>query len=249
MIQLKQTEKQKEEFLTMISHELKTPLTPIVLWSESLLKADMLGTLNDNQKNAVNSIITSAKDLGKIVSDIFDVYKLDLGQLKFHKEILSTQKILNEIIENSSKIASTKNIQLINNSKSNFSVYGDKTRLGQVLRNLINNALDFVPKEKGRIEIKAIEKSYFIEFSVKDNGIGIKPELQRELFKKFYQADSSHTREHGGTGLGLSICKGIVEVLGGKIWVDSEVGKGTTFFFTIPKSRDTLSQFQKKLIN
>jgi signal transduction histidine kinase len=111
----------------------------------------------------------------------------------------------------------------------------DTPRLSQVFSNLINNSIDFIPENKGIIEINAQNKKDKVLFSVKDNGMGMTLETQKSLFQKFYQADTSIRRKHGGSGLGLAICKGIVEGLGGKIWLESEVGKGTTFFFTIPR--------------
>jgi len=108
-----------------------------------------------------------------------------------------------------------------------------------VLNNLINNAIDFVPKDTARIEINAQMDNSEILFSVKDNGSGIKSDEQKNLFKKFYQLDTSPTRKHGGSGLGLSICKGIIEGLGGRIWVESKVGEGTTFYFVLPKEKNS----------
>ncbi|MDE1769015.1 MAG: ATP-binding protein, partial [Thaumarchaeota archaeon] len=113
----------------------------------------------------------------------------------------------------------------------------DPDRLSQVFANLIKNSVDFVPKSDGVIEINAHGENNQVVFYVKDNGSGIPKEKQENLFKKFYQIDTSLKRSHGGTGLGLVICKGIAEALGGKIWFESEIGKGATFYFTIPKMR------------
>ena len=112
----------------------------------------------------------------------------------------------------------------------------DKNRIEQVLNNIILNAVDFV-KEKGTIDVNAKDSGNFVEFSVQDDGIGIPKSKLNGLFKKFYQVDTSMTREHGGTGLGLAIVKGIVDGLGGKVWVKSKVNVGTTFYFTIPKKQ------------
>jgi signal transduction histidine kinase len=111
----------------------------------------------------------------------------------------------------------------------------DEKRIEQVLTNLINNSVDFVQKETGKIEISCKDENDSLFFEVKDNGPGIEEEKQKLLFKKFYQADTSLRREHGGTGLGLSICKGIVEGLGGEIFVNSVLGGGTSFHFILPK--------------
>jgi len=127
--------------------------------------------------------------------------------------------------------------QLINQTTEKITIKSDAPRLAQVLTNLINNAIDFIPKNEGKIEINAQKKDGQVQFYVKDNGIGMSLENQKKLFQKFFQADTSITRKHGGTGLGLSICKGIAEALGGKIWVESEEGKGSNFYFTTPGDR------------
>ena len=104
-----------------------------------------------------------------------------------------------------------------------------------MLSNLITNAIDFVAQDVGRIEVGLLESENEITFYVRDNGVGIAPEKQKQLFTKFYQVDTTLTRKHGGSGLGLAICKGIVESFGGKIWMESQQGKGATFYFTVPK--------------
>ena len=110
----------------------------------------------------------------------------------------------------------------------------DHGKLIEILTNLIQNAVDFVPEKSGKIEISCTREDDGVLFSVKDNGIGMSSEQQKKLFTKFYQVDTSATRKHGGTGLGLSICKGFVESMGGKIWVKSEPSHGSVFYFTIP---------------
>ena len=131
-------------------------------------------------------------------------------------------------------MAKGKQVQLII-SKDKISTFkSDQNRILQVLSALLSNAVEYVPENNGRIDLDVKETDDRIIFSVKDNGIGIYKENQKLLFKKFYQIDTSHTRKHGGTGLGLAICKGIVEGLGGMIWVESEVGKGTVFYFSVP---------------
>lgn len=117
-------------------------------------------------------------------------------------------------------------------------IFSDENRIQQVIENLIKNSVDFVPEEGGKISIETQKSNDFVTFSVRDNGIGIPKDKEKFLFNKFYQVDTSHTRKHGGTGLGLVICKGFVNGLGGKIWCESEEGKGTAFFFTIPNKQE-----------
>jgi len=127
-----------------------------------------------------------------------------------------------------------KKIALTTNFNGNISIFSDKDRINQVFSNLIKNALDFVPPNTGNVTIGAIVDTEFIEFFVQDNGSGMSSEHQKEIFKKFYQVDTSTSRKKGGSGLGLAICKGIIEGLGGKIWVKSKENIQTTFFFKIP---------------
>jgi signal transduction histidine kinase len=144
--------------------------------------------------------------------------------------------MIDEALTDFKNISEHKKIQFTNSTKEkNLIIKSDKVRLKQVLNNLIYNAIDFVPETTGKIEINVQTKGFEIIFYVKDNGVGISSEKQKDLFKKFYQLDMSHSREHGGTGLGLSICKGILEGLGGKIWLESDLVQGTTFYFAIPK--------------
>ena len=125
-------------------------------------------------------------------------------------------------------------IELVNKVKSDFYAYYDNDRIAQVLTNLIKNAIKATPR-KGKVEIFAEDMQTEIKVVIKDTGVGLPKDALDKIFRKFYQVDTSSTREKGGSGLGLSICKGIVEANGGKIWVESELGKGATFSFTIPK--------------
>lgn len=232
--ELREIDKRKEEFTSMIAHELKTPLMPILGWCNVLKKNQVLGKLTPKQSMAVDKILSNTRKLITLVNDLLDVQKLDLKKVRFNYENIDVTYLLDSIISNVSNIAKQKNVQIVNSSTQSFVIESDKHRLEQVLNNFIYNAIDFVPKWTGRIEINAKKDSKTAIFYVKDNGSGIEPEKQKDLFKKFYQTDTSATRKHGGSGLGLSICQGIVEGLAGKTWVESEVGKGTTFYFKIP---------------
>ena len=161
--------------------------------------------------------------------------KLELGKLEFNQENVDITELLDLIIKDFSPIISQKNIHLIKDSPENIVIFSDKDRINQVFSNLIKNAIDFVESEKGQITIGAKNKKEVIKFFVKDNGIGISEINQKEIFKTFYQIDTSTSRKRNGSGLGLAICKGIIEGLGGKIWVESKENIGTTFYFEIPK--------------
>lgn len=238
-------EKQKEEFASMVTHELKSPLTPIIGWCQTLKNPKLIGQLNSKQFNAVDIIQKNAKRLLQLVGDILDVQKLDLNRMKFDSQPIDVDDLLNYMHNNLQNIMAQKNINHINSTKEQLTVRSDRNRIEQVLNNLILNAVDFVPSEGGKIEYGAQSKGDEILFYVKDNGIGIPPEKQKNLFRKFYQIDTSVTRKHGGSGLGLALSKGIIESLGGKIWVESELGKGASFYFTIPIDRIKTAKSEK----
>lgn len=235
--QLKDTDIAKEEFTTMISHELKTPLVTISGYAEMLKENDsILGPLNAEQIKAVEKISIETAKLERLIGDIMDAQKIDLERMKFNKKEFEVKEFLDEQIEIHLKLMNDKKIRFVNTTKETTVIASDPHRLSQVFANLIKNAVDFVPANNGSIEINAQRKNGHVVFYVKDNGSGIPKEKQDNLFKKFYQVDTSLKRSHGGTGLGLVICKGIVEALGGKIWIESEIGNGTTIFFTMPKN-------------
>ena len=232
---LKEIDRKKLEFSSMVSHELKTPLVPILGYVQMLQKQELMGELNEKQIDAVNEIYSSALKLQRLVGDILTTQKLDLGKLEFNQENIDITELLNSIIKDFSPIINEKNIHLLKDTTKNEIIFSDKDRINQVFSNLIKNAIDFVESEKGQITIGAKNDKEFVQFFVKDNGIGISETNQKEIFKKFYQIDASTNRKRNGSGLGLAICKGIIEGLGGKIWVESKENIGTAFYFKIPK--------------
>jgi len=236
--ELKKVEIQKEEFLSMISHELKTPLTPIIGWCEALKTPDIGGKLTQVQDEGINAIYEDSQNLHRLIGDILDAQTLDLNKMNFTNLTIDVGELLNKTTNNFKFTLEEKNIQLINMFKGKLIIVSDERRLSQVITNLINNAIDFVPAGTGKIKLNVRDEGDLVVFSVQDNGPGIETKKQRNLFKKFYQVDTSVTRKHGGTGLGLAVCKGIINGLGGKIWVESQKGKGTTVYFNIPKTTE-----------
>ena len=229
----KKTDIAKDEFLAMITHELKTPLVPIQGYSDILLN-EHLGKLNPQQKERLSIIKSSSETLLGIISDLLDVQKLEIGQLRMKKDDSDIKDSILKSVNALAPQAEKNEIQLISNAE-NLTIYHDSERIKQVLTNLIKNAMIAVEPQKGKIEIIMEGKPSEIQISVKDNGMGIPQDKQKDLFKKFYQVDTTLTRERGGSGLGLAICRGIIENHGGKIFVESKVGEGTKFTFTIPK--------------
>jgi PAS domain S-box-containing protein len=231
---LQKTEKLKDEFLAMVSHELKTPLVPIIGYCD-ILTTEKLGPLNEEQKKRLQILYSSGLRLRRMVNDILDVQKITLGQMRLNKQKHNLKEIIRDTIEDFLPSMEERHIIVKLNEKNETSCMCDKTRIQQVLGNLIRNSIDFCPKTNGKIiiHVSSDEKNAKIVFE--DNGKGIPKEKIQRLFVKFYQIDTSSTREHGGTGLGLSICKGIIEEHGGRIWAESEgVGKGTQIHIEIP---------------
>ncbi|MEK6932155.1 MAG: HAMP domain-containing sensor histidine kinase [Thermoproteota archaeon] len=224
----------KDEFSAMITHELNTPLVPIIGYCK-MLKTSMLGRIDQEQLEAIEVIEKNAKRLQTLITDIMDVRKIDLDQLKFKIDALSLDEFFSNLNSDYGKILENKRCQFtINPYAKNLVIKTDKSRLRQVFDNLINNAIKFVPENKGKIETGCMKENNKLVFYVKDNGIGILQEKQKNLFQKFYQIDTSERRSVGGTGLGLAISKGIVEKLGGNISVESDGKTGTTFYMKFP---------------
>jgi len=237
--ELKKLDIAKDEFTSMVSHELKTPLTPIMGWCQALKNPKILGSLSPKQLQAVDAIQSNAVKLRDLVGDMLDAQLLDMKEMRLDHKDIDVTEMMDFLVKNLRSAMEPKNIQFVNLTTEKISLKSDRSRLEQVLNNLIFNAIDFVSPENGRIETKAESKDSEILFMVKDNGIGIPKEKQHHLFKKYYHLDTSFTRKYGGSGLGLAICKGIVDALGGKIWVESDTGTGSTFYFTHPKNGKT----------
>jgi len=238
---LKIMDRKKVEFSSMVSHELKTPLVPILGYVQMLQKEELFGKLNEKQREAVDEIYLSTIKLERLVGDILTTQKLDLGKLIFNEEDIDISELLYGLIKEFNPVADEKEIILTMNFNENIHIFSDKDRLNQVFSNLIKNAMGFVFHNTGNVIIGAKDDGDCVEFFVQDNGMGISIENQQEIFKKFYQIDTSSSRKRSGSGLGLAICKGIIEGLGGKIWVRSEEKIKTTFFFKIPKKPIKLS--------
>ncbi|WP_440875894.1 YfiR/HmsC family protein [Thalassotalea sp. PLHSN55] len=224
----------KSEFLANMSHEIRTPMNAIIGMSHLALETH----LDDKQRNYISKVQWSAESLLGLINDILDVSKIEAGKLDIETIEFSLNSVLNNLANVVGLNAQDKGLELMFDIDPNIpmGLLGDPLRLGQILINLGNNAVKFT--ESGDIIFKAKllsleEQQVQLQFSVIDSGIGMTNEQQKKLFKAFSQADSSTTRRYGGTGLGLSICKNLVEMMGGKVWGESEYGKGSTFHFTI----------------
>lgn len=229
----RKTDIAKDEFLAMITHELKTPLVPIQGYSDILL-SEHLGKLTAKQKERISIIKDSSETLLAIISDLLDAQKLELGQLRMKKEIKNINDTISSAVTSLLPQAEQSNIELTSNIKD-LQISHDPERIKQVITNLIKNSLIAVSPDSGKIQVTMEESPTEVKINVTDNGIGIPLDKQKDLFKKFYQVDATLTRETGGSGLGLAICKGIVDNHGGQISVQSSPNQGATFSLTIPK--------------
>lgn len=232
--ELKEMDKMKNEFINSMSHELRTPLNAVIGFSD-LMKQKTAGELNERQEHYVDNILKSGKHLLAIVNDILDMIVIEAGKTEL---VLSTFPIPLAIDENIEQVRSSteKNTVIINKEidPQLESIEADKIKFSQILSNILDNALKFSKKDGGVVNIVARKTGDKAQFSISDNGIGIKEENFKKLFKVFQQLDTGISRKYGGTGLGLSISKKLVELHGGKIWVESKYGEGTTFIFELP---------------
>ncbi|MBI1730371.1 HAMP domain-containing histidine kinase [Candidatus Acetothermia bacterium] len=220
----------KSEFLAVMGHELKTPLHAIRGYSQLMLEG-IEGPVTPTQKEDLENIVQSSDHLRSLIDNILQFSKLESGQEMIHPESVEVSKIVEEAMKHVSVLAREKGIA-VHASANGIRVYADETKLKQVLINLLSNALKYT--KTGEVEVSTKKRRDEVLFAIKDTGIGIPEEMYEKIFEPFTQLDSSNTREWGGIGLGLSIVKKYVEMHGGKIWLESQVGKGTTFYFTIP---------------
>ena len=223
--------KMKSKFLANMSHELRTPLNAIVGFSD-LLAEGTSGQLNDKQKRFVNHIKQGSAHLLQLINDILDLSKIEAGQLELRSEEFAVRNALPEVLSTIHPLAVAKNIRIEQEVKSKSLVKADRVRFKQILYNLLSNAVKFTPKE-GRVAIECVDYWDFVRVSVTDTGIGIRPEDQKVIFDEFRQIEGSADSVNEGTGLGLAITKRLVEQQGGQISVESELGKGSRFTFTL----------------
>jgi len=230
-----ESDRLKTAFLANMSHEIRTPMNSIIGFSD-LLSDDEI--TKEEKNNYIAHINTAGNSLLNLINDILDIAKIEAGQIIITKSDCDINALLNELyltfIQQKEKL-DKKELTIIYNDQPSkkHTIYTDPQRLKQIMTNLLGNALKFT--EKGFIEfgVDLVSADKYM-FFVKDTGIGISPENQQLIFKRFSQVDGSHTRNYGGTGLGLSISKNLAELMGGKLWVDSVQGQGSTFYFTLP---------------
>ncbi|SFM76876.1 PAS domain-containing protein [Methanolobus profundi] len=227
----------KDEFLATMSHELRTPLTSVIGFSDVLLD-ETFGSLEEKQAGYVKHIADAGKHLLKLINDVLDLSKVEAGKMELQYEVFHAGVAVNEVQTLLSPLARNKRINIgVDVDADVVSVNADRTKFKQILYNLASNAIKFTP-EKGSVLIKAQCSDNFLVVSVKDTGIGLSKEDQDKLFHPFEQLRSYVADEYAGTGLGLALVKKFVELHDGRIWVDSKVGEGSTFYFSMPLGLD-----------
>ena len=229
----------KSDFLANMSHELRTPLNAIIGFAE-ILRDEIIGPIRPDQKELVVDIHTSGRHLLNMINDILDLSKIEAGTMDLDFETFSIVDTMEEVNTVVNALASKKRIHLIQEFDRDITVTADKTKFKQILYNLLANGVKFT-NEGGRVttQLEISEDSLLVR--VIDTGVGITPEDQEMLFQAFTQVDTSKARAHEGTGLGLALTKRLVELHGGEIWVESTVGEGSTFSFTLPIQRHAAS--------
>ena len=235
--QLEAASRHKSDFLANVSHELRTPMNAILGFNEMILD-QVYGDISEDLRRPLTDIQQSGHHLLQLINDVLDLSKIEAGRMDLAPGEYLVQDAVRVVWGSLGSLAAEKGLEFVTIVPEDLPpAYGDSRRLTQCLMNLAGNALKFT--RQGRVEIAVERLGDVLRFRVSDTGIGIRPERIGGIFAEFQQADATISREFGGTGLGLSITKKFVEMHGGRVWVESELGKGSTFFFSIPMRLET----------
>jgi signal transduction histidine kinase len=233
---LKELDRLKSDFVSNVSHELRTPLTAIK-GAVDLVLREVPGPLTEKQIHYLTRVRSNTQHLAGLINDLLDLSKIESGRIDVRSSRVSVGGLLHEVVETLRPVAAEKAIVLeAITPEPSIMVWADRDKINQVLMNLIGNAIKFTAAP-GKVTVSASRNcKEGVQVSVSDTGPGIAPEEKEKIFEKFYQIADLEGAKPKGTGLGLAICKALVELHGGKIWVESEEGRGSTFSFTLPVS-------------
>ena len=233
----------KSQFLANVSHELRTPLTAIVTYGE-VLRDGLLGDINERQREAVQSVISSSRQLLSMIEEILTYARTSARAIELEPTRFPIRTVIDTVHEMSASLIRKKRIRFEREIDDTLpQAEADRDKIIHVLTNLIGNAIEFTPPE-GVIRIQATRwgaDPKWLCVAVEDSGIGIDPAHHEMIFREFAQVDSSRSRQHHGTGLGLAIARNFIQLHGGEIGVESELGRGSQFFFTLPTARSHVS--------
>ncbi len=241
----RESERLKSEFISVVSHELRTPLTSILGYTELLLAREFAP---DEQREFVKTVYNEANHLSQIVEDLLGISRLEAGKVKLNQWVVSLRQLIGEMTAQLNHHLSTRHRMVIHLPNQLPPAYVDRDKVKQILFNLLTNAAKYSPRG-GEISLAVEEAAElppdhpsgkWLCVSVRDQGIGIAPEDLPRIWERFYRVDNTNTRRIGGTGLGLAITRALVELHGGRIWVESTAGKGSTFFFTLPVATELI---------
>ncbi|GCE22796.1 ATP-binding protein [Dictyobacter kobayashii] len=239
---LEEANRVRSQFLSTMSHELRTPLASIIGFSQIIMRSEQKSPLSGRQHDNVERILKNAQHLLSLINDVLDLAKIEAGRMDIKASEIDVQELLNSVVEETRSIALERKLRLSTSVQEGITtIETDPRKVRQILLNLVSNALKFT--EKGSVTVSAVRQSVpngrddgveQIAISVVDTGIGISSDKQEHIFEAFYQVDNSNSRSYGGTGLGLSIVRELTLLLGGKVEIQSEEGKGSTFTIVLP---------------
>ena len=241
---LEELDRLKSNFLATMSHELRTPLTSVIGYTEMMAEG-IAGPITSEQKDYLTTILGKADQLLGLITSVLDVSTLESGQLALERAVLSLADVVASEVATFQPQAVRRGIAIEIESTDECVIWGDRKKLRQIVSSLLSNAVKFTP-DRGKVAIAlrsgplapSEREDIAFQLVVTDSGIGISREAVAKIFEPFFQADSSSTRAFGGTGLGLTLAKAYVEAHGGRIWVDTTPGQGSTFIATFPKRQE-----------
>jgi signal transduction histidine kinase len=236
VLELRNLDVAKSQFLANVSHELRTPLTAIVTYGE-ILRDGLLGEITDRQREAIESMISSCRQLLGMIEDILTYARTNARAISLQPARFRLDEVVAAVHEMNASLIARKSLRFTAPLPRGLpTIHADRDKVAHILGNLIGNAIDFTP-DHGSVRVEARASATdagWVEVEVADSGIGIDPQHHELIFQEFAQVDASRARIHHGTGLGLAIARKFVQLHGGRIWVESELGAGSRFFFTLP---------------